>query len=203
MRRLTAEFLKGGPKAFDAFRDLAQVLLSATVLDPSSYVRYVGRRPRTGRETRALGGPRGPTDPVLLRDGRYLRVAVSLFLDGQDPRGRLLKVLTSSYQYQTDPVGDQWIWRYDYLREPGPDPHPTAHLQIRGALTEPVLATTAPLDRVHFPTGRVALEAVIRLLIEQFGVPTRDEPAVWRALLTASEGDFQKIAHQPQSGPSR
>lgn len=130
-------------------------------------------------------------------------MSISLFLDEADERGVLLKVRESSFQYQVDPDGKQWIFRYDYLREPGSDPHPTAHLQVRGEVLETgVLPASRPLDRVHFPTGRIALEAVIRLLIEQFGLPARTPPEIWRPVLTESEHSFREIAHQPLSGPA-
>lgn len=127
---------------------------------------------------------------------------VACYLDVDDERGPLLKVSESSFQYQEDEAGNDWIVRYDYLREPGPDPHPTAHLQIRGQLHADVLSDDKPLDRVHFPTGRVALEGVLRLLAEQFDVPTAEQPEVWRGVLSESERAFQRIAHRPQSGPA-
>lgn len=140
--------------------------------------------------------------PVALRDGRYLRVMVACYLDTADERGGLLKVSESSFQYQSDPDGRDWIVRYDYMREPGGDPHPAAHVQVRGQLHADVLPKRRPLERVHLPTGRVSLEAVIRLLIEQFEVPPTEPPGVWRAVLSESEQAFQRIAHQPRSGPA-
>jgi hypothetical protein len=178
-----------------------QLLLARTVSTEGHAVRLTGQRGRRAQEW-ALGGMSGPLTPVPLLDGRYLRASLSLYLDPEDERGPLLKVRQASYQYQADEAGDQWIFRYDYLRDRRGDPHPTAHLQIRGSLAEPhVLGTGHPLDRVHFPTGRVAIEAVIRLLVEQFGVPTATEANVWRPLLTASERAFLDVAHRPESGP--
>lgn len=169
------------------------------MLHPTGQVRLTyGPRPQTA----ALGGAKGPTDPLRLVDGRFLRMSVSLFLDEADERGALLKVRESSFQYQVDTEGKQWVFRYDYLREPGSDPHPTAHLQIRGRADEPeVLPEKMSLDRVHFPTGRISLEAVIRLLIEQFRLQPRTPPEVWRPVLAESERSFREIAHQPLSGP--
>ena len=89
-----------------------------------------------------LGGP------LLLNDGRFLRFDVSVYLD---PHAGSLKTSKASYQYQLDRDGHQWICRYDYLREPGPDPHPQAHLQLRGFLE---FDRDRELSRIHFPTGR-------------------------------------------------
>jgi hypothetical protein len=138
---------------------------------------------------------------LALNDDRFLRLSMSLFLAPHE-RGTRLKVEKSVMQYQLDPDGDRWIFRYDYLRH-ATEPHPGAHLQIAGSLNE---ATVVPvrktLNHVHFPTGRVSLEAVIRLLVEQFGVRTNCEPETWRPVLAESEKVFEEIAHRPQSGPS-
>jgi len=107
-----------------------------------------------------------------------------------------MKVRNSSYQYQHDRDGKKWIFRYDYLRTP-PQAEPPAHLQIRGSL----VADNRPLDDLRFPTGRVTLEAVIRLLAEQFSVLCNQDSAAWRPILAESEGMFLKMAHQPLSGP--
>jgi hypothetical protein len=201
VRELSAAYQSGRPESFAAFRDLAQMLLGCTVLADGQHVRLTGRRSSGG--DLALGGTGGPTDPVKLRDGRWLRVSVSLYRDTDDERGPLLKVRQSSFQYQTDRPGDDWAFRYDYLRQRQQDPHPTAHLQIRGTLTEQVLGSGQTLERVHFPTGRISIEAVIRLLVEQFHVPTKADAAWWRPVLTVSEKIFHDIAHRPESGPPR
>jgi hypothetical protein len=143
-----------------------------------------------------------PAGALPLNDGRFLRLHVTLSLE-DTPEGRRLKVLKSSFQYQVDQQGERWIVRYDYLREPGPDPHPQAHVQIRGALLEAgVPARRGLLEHVHFPTGRVSVEAVIRLLADQFSVPCNEQPEVWRPVLAESERLFQEIAHRPLSGPA-
>jgi hypothetical protein len=74
------------------------------------------------------------------------------------------------FSTKLDRDGKHWIFRYDYLRHPASQ-HPPAHLQIRGKLTEQsVLRQGQPLERVHFPTSGVSLEAIIRVLAVQFGV---------------------------------
>jgi hypothetical protein len=50
---------------------------------------------------------------------------------------------------------------------------------------------------MHFPTGRVSMEGAIRLLVDDFAVPTATELVQWRPLLAASEAAFLDIAHQP------
>lgn len=184
----------GGPAAIEAFRALADLLLRLTVMDPSSYVTATfGPR---GRDAAALGGPAGTSDPILLTDGRYLRIAVSLFVDRSDVRG-YMRVRKASYQYQADRAGSDWIFRYDYLRQPGPNLQPTAHLQVNGDLRVPeVLEDPTPLGRIHFPTGRISLDAVIRVLAERFHLPTNELPDVWRSALAGSEPSFHEEADQ-------
>ena len=200
VRDLSRRCHAGGRTSFAAFEELASMLLHTTVLHPSGVVRL--NYPNTGREEAALGGLAGPKDPVPLNDGRLLRIANTLFLDRNDARGHLLKVDRSTYQYQLDPKGDDWIFRYDYLRKPE-RAHPPSHLQLRAdLLASGVLPPSDTLERVHFPTGRMALEGVIRLLIEQFGVPCNEPPRVWRPVLAEAEIAFLTIARRPLSGPA-
>lgn len=199
VRDLTQGYQAGGPASLRAFEELAVLLLSLTVKHPSAQLRL--GYPRGRRDVGVLGGAAGPTDPVRLNDGNFLRVSVSLHL-GDGPQGPLLKVSESSYQYQLDEAGKRWVFRYDYLRVPRGDPHPTAHLQVNGALSEAEhLPGLAEQGRLHFPTGRVGIEAVARLLVEEFGVACNRDSEIWRPVLAESERGFLGIAHQPLSGP--
>lgn len=141
----------------------------------------------------------GPDDPVPLTDGRFLRFGIFLYLEHTQD-GPRVKVSSSSFQYQMDREGDHWIFRYDYLRD-APDVHPSTHLHIRGSLTESCLPSDCTLERVHFPTNRIALEAVIRMLVEQFEVPSNQSAEIWRPLLAETEQAFLAIAHRSISGP--
>lgn len=192
-RHLTAAYQAGGPGAAQAFRDLADLLLRLTILAPEGSVRF-SSGPR-GTADLVLGGWSGPDDPLPLRDGRYLRLTVRLYVAPVAEQNRL-KVASSSYQYQVDREGEHWVFRYDYLRIP-PDLHPAAHVQINGSLAEECLPSARPLSRIHFPTARVSLEAVIRLLADQFGTPCAMEPDVWHPVLSETERAFLQIAHHP------
>jgi len=110
-----------------------------------------------------------------------------------------------------DPNTKNWIFRYDYIRDPTahykdslPYPYPQAHLQINAALSiGDVRLPKGSLEHIHFPTRRMPLEGVIRLLAEeqQFGVPAADPPEIWRPLLSAAESEFLAIAHDAPLGP--
>jgi hypothetical protein len=185
--------MAGGDYCFAAYEGLTQTLLRLTVAAEGESVRLIeGDRPE--RFVLAGFGAR----PVRLRDGRFLRLSVTVWLDRASNR---LKVERSSYQYQDDEGGAQWLFRYDYIRA-GAGRNPGAHFQVNGSLSHPG-ALQRPLPRMHFPTNRVSLEAVIRLLAEQFGVECATHERVWRPVLTASEEAFHEIAHRPLSGPPR
>lgn len=194
LRELTQEYLKGGPDSFDAFKDLASQLLNITVLKPGAFIRPFASGARPGEML--LGGVPEPTDPLPLTDGRFLRLTISLFREPVEG-GHRLKVRKSAFQYQEyrDDKAS-WIFRYDYLRQP-PEREPGAHLQINGRLERAVLPNGKPLGRVRFPTMRVSLEAIIRLLVEEFGVPCNESEDVWRPALESTERAFFDVQNLP------
>lgn len=200
VRDLTQQYLAGGPDAFGAFCDLVNLLLRITVLEPGAPGVRLTAGPRPPDREVIEGGWAQDRGVVLLTDGRFLRLSIVLFRAPHEG-GHRMKVEQASYQYQTDPAGNGWVFRYDYRREPA-DQHPATHVQVRGDLREAVSPHRGLLERVHFPTGRVSLEAVIRLLVEQFAVPANSSPEVWRRVLAESERAFEQIAHRPLSGPS-
>jgi hypothetical protein len=193
IRRLSTEYMAGTRQSFTSFRDLINLLLGLTIMKSDGAVRlfFLG-----GQEDKAMVAGWNPDDPVPLKNNRYLRIAITLQLVDV-PEGHRLKVLDSSYQYQLDRKGDRWIFRYDYLRYPEAL-HPAAHFQVRGELTEAsVLTKRRTLERVHFPTSRVSLESIIRLLVQEFGVKCNKPESVWRPALNESEETFMRIAHRP------
>jgi len=196
VRQLDSTIRAGGPEALPAFLKLTNLILNSTVLAPGTTLKLIMLLP--DRTKAALGG-RTAREPLRLNDGRYLRVSGKLYLD-QASQPNFLKVEETSYQYQLDQDGDRWIFRYDYLRNP-PHAYPASHFQVNGQLAEAEALQGLPLKKVHFPTGRVSLEAVIRLLVEQFKVPCNQPSEVWRPVLAESERDFLKVAHQALSGP--
>lgn len=196
VRDLTTKYMSGSRRSFDAFLELMQLLLSITVAEPAQTLRPTHATDGTGK-VMTIGGPGGPTSPIRLRDGRWLRFAMTLYLADHEAGRQRLKVRKSSYQYQGDQDGQQEIFRYDYLRQPGDD-EPSCHLNIHASLDLPgVLPVTHPLKKVHFPTDRVSLEAVLRLLMRDFRVPSMRGAEVWGPVLACSETEFKRIAHRP------
>jgi hypothetical protein len=197
VRELSRDYQAGGQSAFKAFAELVSLLLHLTILENGPAVR-LARGPERTRA--AVQNAAGPGAPLLLRDGRYLKLDISLEIDSASGR---LKVRQSRYQYQIDDAGREWAFRYDYLRYPGQQyAHPPSHLQVNGRLLADPPIITDSLKNVHFAIGRVPLEAVIRTLAVQFEIPCRRAAEIWMPVLTESEQLFLGIAHRPTSGPS-
>lgn len=134
---------------------------------------------------------------MRLTNDLYVRLVVSLFLE-PGAADSFLRTSMSLFQYQLDEAGDDWVFRYEYKREPEPgDSRPVGHVHVRGHLTSKgVLARKQTLERVHLPCGRPTIESVIRLLIDDFGVPPDAPDEVWRPLLAETEREFLKVAHR-------
>lgn len=91
-RDLTKRYMAGeNPGSFQAFRDLVQLLLGNTILQTGAATR-LARGPR--KNVYAIGGYKGPTDSLSLTDGRFLRVAISLFITDTE-NGPRVKVESS------------------------------------------------------------------------------------------------------------
>lgn len=198
VRRASQGCRAGGRDSFLQFEAFVNHLFCLTVGHKTASIRLSSAK--TGKKQhRVLSGGHDPSgEPVVrLTNDRYLRLVVSLFLDpgGADP---FLRTSMSLLQYQFDEAGDDWVFRYEYKREPDPeDSRPVGHLHVRGQLsTDGVLARKQTLDRVHFPCGRPTIESVIRLLIDDFGVPSDAPDPIWRPLLAETEREFLKVAHK-------
>ena len=194
VRQLSQVCHKQGPASFDAFEKLANALLCLTIAHDVGGLHLTRSKDTKERKATLYGGRGADESAIRLRNDRFLKIMVSLFL-GED---RYLRVGVSQFQYQADPEGNDWIFRYDYEREPGKKRYPAAHLHVRGAFTVAhCLPKKKRLEDVHFYSIRPTLEATIRLLIEQFRVPPANRPAVWQPALAESERIFFENAHLP------
>jgi hypothetical protein len=196
-KTFAAQFKKGTKHSPAAFRNLVELLLQITVARDGETVRLVSSKAQKNAfDVQSW-------QPLRLRNDRYLWVVFNLVLDQSDRKDgkRLLRVVKSAASYLADRDRKQPIFRYEYLRKPE-NKYAGSHFHIRGRLdVDGVLAKDKPLEKVHFPTSRVSLEAVIRLLAEDFAVPTREKPEVWRPVLAWTEETFLEIAHRDISGP--
>lgn len=201
VRHLSAIYRAGENESFEAFRKLVQLLLANTVCANTVFPTvFRGEQDNV----RTLGGTRKPGEPIRLRNDRFLQLSVVLARRRNAEGVWRLQVAESGYKYQLTPDGDSWIFRYDYHRVRS-DVHPRGHVHLNGDLKASDGLDGArydTLERVHFPTGRVSLEAVVRLLVEQFGVSTNPSCPEWRRLLAESEQLFHDVAQVPPSGPA-
>ncbi len=71
------------------------------------------------------------------------------------------------------------------------------HPESKSEVTWPhlhIYGKTQPIDhrRMHLSTGRISLESVLRLAMDEFGVePLRDRRNVWRRVLDETETAFR------------
>ena len=196
IRRFNAACRGGGPEALQAFYDLTSRLFCLTVGHKNAGV-HLDRGIRHGHGT-VVGGHGEDDQLIRLTNNHYLRLVIALYLpDGED---RHLRTSLSVHQYQASQADSEWVFRYDYKRDPQGNRHPAAHLHVNARLKTKGVSTKLPFDRVHFYTGRPTLEGTIRLLIEQFEVSSNSEPEVWRPALHESETSFLDVAHRPLPG---
>jgi len=171
----------GGRRAPAAFEELTQSLLSLTVVPEGQRVVL---KPALHAGSFLLEGMAGMHKQGLVRlnNGRWLQIRMTLKLvDGS------LALAGAVFQYLWDDAEQSEIFRYDYARWQH-SRHPRSHLNVHGTLDHgEALRDGDSLKDLHFPTGHTSLEAVVRLLIEDFEVGPNQPEQVWRPVLTASE----------------
>jgi hypothetical protein len=148
---------------------------------------FVSWRPRTGEPWRTAHF-QGHFAILDRRNGQALklelrhRYAVS---EAQGQRG-LWAVSTAEYIYEVADERDDaiaaWHW-HPRSGQAGDEAH-SPHLHAYGA------RDTLTLHKLHLPTGRVPIEAVIRFLIEDLGVVPRHVD--WSAILDRHEAVFRQ-----------
>ena len=131
--------------------------------------------------------------PLLLGDGSPIKLmGQSLFLSIQQlylvvrAEGDLgpWKVSIVSYAYSLE--DDTGAGLHYHWHPAGRSEVKSPHLHLRGSNSQ--IANTH-LRGVHFPTGRIALEDVLRLSIIDFGVrPLKDD---WREIIDSTQAKFE------------
>jgi len=142
----------------------------------------------------------GKMDPVLLKGEAPLHLTVGQRIriirteDPSDVRGPF-KIRTIDYIYLLATTDDDEIPNFQWTPEDRADETANVvtfpHLHLGPALTgsKPQIRPKN-LHKAHIPTGRVSLEAVIRLAIVEFGVrPHRQD---WDAVLQRTEAAFME-----------
>lgn len=106
------------------------------------------------------------------------------------PAGREFKAKTTSYTYELLAQGDNDI---ETVAEFHWHPQQTTnlrwpHLHIKANCVD------GGLGRVHFPTGRMAIEDFLKLMIRDFGVKPRLPYEQWKEILTRNKREFSASA---------
>jgi hypothetical protein len=128
--------------------------------------------------------------PLFLTVGQNIRIVKT---EPRDPRGPF-KVTTIRYLYALSTSDQQVVLSFHWAPEAGEEDQPVGeggtpitfgHLHVGPALigSDPPIRPK-DLHKAHIPTGRVSLEAVIRLAIEEFGITPRRSD--WQTILTTS-----------------
>ena len=129
--------------------------------------------------------------PLVLNDGATIRLSTDLFMrvlqhyrivEDTSPRGPW-KVSVVGYVYSLENSTRQELLSYQWHpsgRSPITFPH--FHLGPGSRIGDERVA------RAHLPSGRIAPQAFLRLLITEFGVPPRR--ADWDAVLTETQAAF-------------
>lgn len=123
-------------------------------------------------------------DKFPLPGGRfYLSVLMNYtIVEATGPRGPY-KVKTTAYFYSLEEDGGKEILTYQWHPK-GVCKFPHIHL---GSSSKLGLKT---LNKLHLPTGRIALEQVLRLAVEELGVkPVKTD---WSIILSEAQGLFEQ-----------
>lgn len=127
----------------------------------------------------------GDGDPVALSGEHHLALSVAQnyrLVEFEGPRGPW-KVQTTAYFYELR-RGDRELLVYHWHPR-GASPYIKPHLHI-GPGAE---VGFAPLQGAHVPTGRIALEEVLRLAITEFGARPRRED--WDEVLERTQAGYE------------
>lgn len=131
-------------------------------------------------------------DSVSLSGDSRIAISVSqhfkLVKDERKDRGPF-RVSTSAYSYTVKEQDRMEILAYHWHPEGVSKEFPHLHLKSGARVQRPELTRTKG-ESSHIPTGRVALEEFIRLLIECFSVPPRKES--WKSELQQTRQKFDE-----------
>lgn len=180
-------------EAFDNFRAPLQRALSC--VNEEAHLWALGTNGYAPGQDHALVPDRG--DPVRLAGRRQLRL-VSLFAyrveKAEGERGPW-KVVTVAYSHALETRTGQEIIAYHWHPEQG-SAYNFPHLHIGTG----VGASLGEVHKYHFPTGRIALEDVLRLAVKEFGV--EPQRADWEEILGETQAVYETWRTWHGSGPA-
>ena len=170
-------------EAFENFRTPLQTALSCVHRKAHMWALMGSNGYSPGKE-HALAPNRG--EPVDLPGQRRIKL-ISLFTYRIELAGResdLWKVRTSAYRHALEDQAGQEIIAYHWHPSQG-SVYNFPHLHIGTGIG----ASLGDVHKFHIPTGRVALEDVLRLVIREFGVEAQRPD--WEQVLWETQTDHE------------
>jgi hypothetical protein len=148
---------------------------------------FVARQPRQPEQSR-LAQFQDEFAVLDRRNGQTLKLEIShrFVVRRMDGPRSLWTASTDEYAYRISDERDDVLaeWHWHPMTQLSDDDAPWPHLHAYGA------RDSLTLHKLHLPTGRVALEAVVRFLIGDLAVvPRRTD---WRAVLDRAEAHFRE-----------
>lgn len=163
-------------KAVAAFLRPLQLVISC--FSTTAHLAHIG-------EYGLNGGPYAFVVQPFKLPGSDLYFAASMnytIVEAEGERGPY-KVKTTAYQYVFTDEDENELLAYQW--------HPDSTVRfphIHIGSSSKIAQKTA--NKIHLPTGRIALEQVLRLAVEEFGVkPLKDK---WGAVLKETQGRFER-----------
>jgi len=127
---------------------------------------------------------------VLLKVAQGYRIGLSLFMWYEiirtDTDRGPWKVRTAGYMYTVQSEAGDEVFSYHWHPQ-GESPVTYPHLHMGHVKLDP---DGMLLQKAHLPGGRVSVESIVRLLIQDFGViPLRED---WESVLDSGEETFTR-----------
>jgi len=152
---------------------------------------WVGHISTTGYDKRpephSLTLNRGESVPLKCTDGSSLGFRVTMKFEHAEAEGDHgpWTVRTIEYIYVFEGADGEEFLSYHWHPSVEGIPYPHLHVERAGNDSPPLTR------RTHVPTGRIAIEQVLRLAITQFGVqPLRED---WAETLAQAHGGYEEF----------
>jgi hypothetical protein len=124
----------------------------------------------------------------LTLGGRTAHLGFRVRLDyGVEQRAAMFETALAGYAFEILEPDEREILAFHWHPD-GASPVRHPHLHLSGRMPEILLGRSrdaVSLSRVHIPTGILSFAAVVRMLIEEFGVEPRRSD--WQAILDAEQ----------------
>lgn len=132
------------------------------------------------------GGPYAAVIDKFKLPGSTIYLSASMnytIIEAQDADRGPFKVKTTAYQYMLTYKDEHEILAYQW--------HPQSKIKFPHLhLGSSAKISSKTLNKLHMPTGRIALEQVLRLTVDELGVKPINNR--WEAILAEAQSRFEK-----------